>query len=315
MLRFAISGGVALFLLSLTADVLAKPNRLVQVPTPITDCETITQSGNYVLENDLVLTLNPASGNASCLVINASHVNVDLNGREITCVLSGGFPCGLNSELGGTGVDIEADHVSVANGQVGVEGDFSIGLFAQADHVFATNLGISTIMGLVLNNVSRSTFANIGYGVAGIVGPESVGPVLSVSGGGSNIFESISSPLTSFEGIIITNSNRNFIGGADVSCSAEGVSGPGILLTQDSRGNFIANNSVFVLFGNGIEVDLGSTENVILGNTAVTATTEPGFYALLDQNQNCNANFWIGNTFSNMFFPSEISASPANCIH
>jgi hypothetical protein len=312
--RLAISGGIALLLLSLSVEAFAKSNRFAPIPTPITDCETITQSGDYVLENDLVLTLNPGSANASCLVIAAPHVNVDLSGHQITCAISGGFPCGLNIELGGAAIDIEADQVSVANGQVGDQGDFSVGILAQADHLFVTNLTISTVMGLVLNDVSHSTFANIGYGVE-VLGPESVGPVLSVNGGEFNIFESISSPESTFEGIVIANSNMNFIGGADVSCSAEGESGPGILLTQDSSRNFIANNNVFVLFGNGIEVDLGSTENVILGNTAVTETTAPGFYALVDQNPNCDRNFWIGNTFSNAFFPSEISASPASCIH
>src|ERR1700722_5476326 len=81
MRRVAISGAVALFLVVLSSNGFAKP------PIPLTDCETITKRGNYVLENDLV-----TSPQENCLVISSSHVNVDLNGRTITC-LAEGFPC------------------------------------------------------------------------------------------------------------------------------------------------------------------------------------------------------------------------------
>lgn len=293
----------ALFISLLCTNGFANP------PIPLTDCETITQPGNYILENDLV-----AAPQQNCLVISSSHVNVNLNGQAITCLVPADFPVpcsAFEDSLAGIGIDIEANRVSVSNGSVE---NYETGIAGTAEYISATNLSLATFTGIVLSDVSYSAFANIGYEGVDLDGlPVTPGPVLSVSGGGFNIFTSINSSANIYEGIILSNSNSNFIAGADLSCSAEGVSGPGISIGGDR--NFVANNNVFVLFGNGIELGLGGTENVILGNTAVTATTEPGFYAMLDQNPNCNTNFWIGNTFSNMFFPAEISASPANCIH
>jgi hypothetical protein len=290
-----------LFLSLLSTNGFANP------PIPLTDCETITQRGNYVLENDLV-----TSPGRDCLVINSSHVNVDLNGQAITCIFSVEFPipCNIGDGLGGTGIDIEADHVSIANG--GVE-NYELGIFGNADHISATNLNLATFTGIVLNDVSYSVFANIGYGGLGLVGPEESGPVLSVSGGGHNTFTSIGAANT-FAGIIISNSSNNVIEGADLFCSAEGEAGPGILLTQESNHNSITNSSILVLFGSGIEVDLDSDHNVIQDNT-VEILSPLGFFALLDQNPDCGSNVWTDNTFSSIFPPGQIGASPADCIH
>lgn len=306
MRRIAISCAVAFFFIGLCTNGFPDP------PIPLTDCGTITERGNYVLENDLV-----TSPGRDCLVINSSHVNVDLNGQAITCIFSAEFPfpCSLELGLAGIGIDIEADHVSISNGRVEL---FADGIVGGADHISATNLGLATFTGIVLNDVSHSAFANIGYEGVPFLGPETVGPVLSVNGGGHNTFTSINSGTSPFEGIIITNSSNNVIDRAEISCSAENVAGPGILLTQESNNNSITNTNIFVLFGNGIEVDLGSDHNVIQNNTVVTATTDFelfGIFAMLDENPNCDSNVWTDNTFSNMFAPGEISASPASCIH
>jgi hypothetical protein len=300
MRRIAISCAVAFFLIGLCTDGFADP------PIPLTDCRTITQRGNYVLENDLV-----TSQGGNCLVINSSHVNVDLNGQTITCVLAGMFPCPIDS-LEGIGIDIEADHVSISNGTVE---RFAYGIVGGADHISATNLALATHTGIVLNDVSHSAFSDIRYVGTGVIGPETDGPVLSVSGGGKNTFTSINSPAFTFEGVIITNSSNNVIEEVDIGCAAEGKAGPGVLLTQESNNNFIANSNIFVLFGNGIEVDSDSNDNVIQNDTVETATTQPEFFALLDQNPDCGSNVWTDNTFSNIFMPGEISASPASCIH
>lgn len=310
MRRVAISGAVALFLIVLSTNGFAKP------PIPVTDCETITKRGNYILQNDLLLP-GGQGANGNCLVISASHVNVNLNSRTIAsaCFFPDGCP---PLAQGGIGIDIEADHVSIANGHVGEGGGgsgFTVGIFGNGEYISVTNLGIATDVGIVLKDVSHSAFANIGYAGIPVSGPETIGPVLSVSGGGNNTFDSINSSTTTFEGIIITNSSNNLIEAAHIFCSAEGVAGPGILLTQDSSQNFLANNNIFVLFGNGIELDLGSDDNVIQNNTVKTATTPPGFFAMLDQNPDCGSNVWTSNSFSNEFAPGQISASPANCIH
>ena len=220
--------------------------------------------------------------------------------------------CSLDFGLAGIGIDIEANNVSIANGTV--QG-FTTGIFAEGNHISATDLLLETDTAMVLNEVRNSAFARIGYDGVSFIGPESIGPVMSVNGGGNNIFESIDSSTTTFAGIVITNSSNNIIEGANVSCSAEGEAGPGIILTQGSDRNLLINNNIFVLFGNGIELDSGDQRNFILNNTVTTATTASGFYAMLDQNPNCGSDIWINNNFSNLFTPGQISASPASCIH
>jgi hypothetical protein len=320
MRRLAISAVVALFLIVLSTNGFAKPHKGFKSPIPLTNCETITQRGNYVLENDLVLSLiysGGQGGNGNCLVIDSSHVNVDLNGRTITtaCVLPDGSPCPFFFQ-GGIGIDIEADHVAIANGQVGeANGGFVYGVVGGSDHISATNLGITTDIGIVLSDVSHSAFTNIIYEGADLQYHAENGPVLSVSGGGDNTFTSINSKSNTFEGVIITNSSNNVIQGANIFCTAQGQAGPGIVLTQQSDHNLLTNNNIFVLFGNGIELDLGSDDNVIQNNTVEIATTPPGFFAMLDQNPDCGSDVWSGNSFSNIFAAGQISANPANCIH
>ena len=312
MRPIAISITMALFLIVLSTNGFAKP------PIPITDCETITTRGNYSLESDLVLPLiysGGQGGNGNCLVISSSHVNVNLNGKTITtsCTFPDGFPCGDVFVQGGIGIDIEADHVSIANGQVGeVNGGFIYGVVGEGDHISATNLGITTDIGIVLSDVSYSAFTNIVYEGADLQHHAENGPAISVGGGGNNTFTSTNSGSTT--GIIIANSSNNTIDGADISCFAFQEAGPGVLLTQGSNNNFLTNNNVFVSFGNGIEVDLGSDDNVIQNNR-VGIISPPGFFALFDQNSDCGSNIWTDNVFSNEGFPGQISASPAECIH
>ena len=159
MRHFAISGAAALFLIVLSANGFAKQVKdSRKPPIPLTSCGTITQPGNYVLENDLLL---PADG-GNCLVINSAHVNVDLNGRAITCIVAAGFPlpCSLDFGLAGIGIDIEANNVSIANGTVH---GFTTGIFAEGNHISATDLNLETDTAIVLNEVRNSAFARIGY--------------------------------------------------------------------------------------------------------------------------------------------------------
>jgi hypothetical protein len=301
MRPIAFGIAAAFFICLLSSDGFATPR------IPLTDCETITQRGNYILENDLVLTLG--QGNGNCLVINSSHVNVNLNGRSITIDCPAGCYPG---EVGNIGIDIMsgADHVSVSNGSVE---NFGYGVAGAADYISATDLRIRADIGIVLSDVSRSVFKDIT--VDGVLTEDSDGvfEVLAVNGGGYNTFSSISSG-PAFEGTIFANSSHNVIDGFSVSCFAEEVAGPGILLTQYSSNNSIMNSNIFVLFGNGVEVDLDSGHNVIQNNIVEIATTPPGFFALFDQNPDCGSDIWIDNTFSNIFAPDQVSASPANCI-
>ena len=312
MLR-VVTAAVVLFLIVPSTNGFAKP------PIPLTDCETITQRGNYILENDLVFT--SGMGNGSCLVIDSSHVNVDLNGQAITCIYSPELPIPCGEEfapLAGIGIDIEADHVSIAGGNVD---GFTVGIFGEADHISATGLSLTTGIGIVLDDASHSSFTDITYAGGDQQYHASNGPVLSVSGGGHNSFTTVSGSsgggFFEMPGIIVENSSNNVIDGANIDCTAEAAAGPGILLTQDSDNNFVTNNNIFVLFGNGIEVDLNSDYNVIQNNTVETETTEPGFFAMLDQNPDCGSDVWTDNVFTNefAFLTGQASASPVDCIH
>jgi hypothetical protein len=313
-MRHITGGTVAIVLIVLSVKgVLAQG-----VPIPITDCETITQPGAYVVENNLV-----ASYTEDCLVISSSHVSVDMNGSAITSACPPSNPGCPPIQSGGIAVHITngADHVSISH--LVVE-NYSVGISAEADHTSVAGASLNAIAGISLNNASYSTFTDVSYTPADKNYHSPNGPILFLTGGSHNSFSftiatSDSSGVVNNEpGIVITNSSHNVIEGADISCSAEAEAGPGILLTQESNHNYITNNNVFVLFGNGIEVDLGSDHNVIQNNVVEIEAPPPGsgppFFALFDQNPDCGSNVWTDNTFGNGEAPGQISASPANCI-
>jgi hypothetical protein len=111
--------------------------------------------------------------------------------------------------------------------------------------------------------------------------------------------------------MVISNSNYNIVGAADITGFASG--GAAILLTADSSYNLVATSTVEYTFGNGVEVDLDSQANLIRYNN-VTIDGPTTYFALLDENPDCGSSVWIGNTFTNTFDPSQVSASPASCI-
>ena len=104
--------------------------RAVAAPIAITDCENITQPGDYVLTNDLVLDAD--NGGGECLVISTPHVDIDMNGWTITvaCFSQPSCPPIAFGPKGGTGIQIlsGADHVSITNGNVEI---FSEILYAE----------------------------------------------------------------------------------------------------------------------------------------------------------------------------------------
>ena len=314
MRRVAFSGAVALFLIVLNAN--GSPARCSTIP--ISECEAIAQPGNYVLINDLVLTATaPGYGaGGNCLVVKSSHVNIDLGGWAITVVCPPFSPCASEyGAVGGIGIDVlnGANHVSISNGSV--EG-FVDGIAGEADHISATNLKLTAIVGIALNNVSRSTFTNLTYEGADMRYHGSNGPILYLIGGGANTFTNLSgdvgSDLGGPNGVEVVNSNANLISGLNlqnVSCG-----GTGILLSKGASFNVVTNNTIFDDCGGGIEVDTGSRHNNILENN-VTIASPMDIFAMFDQNPNCGSDVWTSNSFSNIFAAGQTSANPANCIH
>lgn len=321
MRRVAISGAVILFLLVLNAKVYAKGLKghgEERSPIPISECEDITQPGNYVLTNDLVLTASGQNygGGGNCLVISSSHVSVDMRGWKIA-VACQPFPS-CPSEfgvVGGIGIDVldGADHASIHNGSV--EG-FVYGITGEADHISVTNLTLSAVVGITLTDVSQSAFTNISFQGADLRYHASNGPILYLEGGGKNIFTNLTgnvgSDLGGPDGIEVVNSDVNLISGVNIQNVSCG--GTDILLSNGSSFNVVRNSILFDLCGGGIEVDTGSRLNLTVGNT-VTVSSPMAVFAMLDQNPGCGSDVWIGNSFSNTFAAGQISASPENCIH
>ena len=279
----------------------------------MTGCGTITQSGAYVLQNDMVLNTGNAGYGAggNCLVIAAPHTRIDLNGHTIAAVSM--FPA-LDGVSGGIGIDIEAKDVTVSNGTVS---NFVYGVSADSvDRAVVQDVRVRAVVGLLLTDVSRSTFARIDYQAADLSGVgASDGPVAYVTGGGSNTFDTLTGTVFSDPGIgpygfEIDGSNRNLITGLNI----QGVPGAAALvLFDDANNNVVIGNTFFDEGGSGIVIDAGSDRNFVFNND-VSIASSPGEFAMVDLNPDCGSNLWLGNTFSNQFEPGD-SADPVACIH
>jgi hypothetical protein len=302
---------IGLILLATPAVQARSASGRAVAPTTISACGTVNQPGNYVLANDLALTVNNPSygGGGDCLVITASHVNLNMQGWSITVSCPDFCPPEQYGPVGGDGIHIMsgANYVSISNGEVD---DFLYGLVAEGNN--ATVVGFASfdaVIGVSVNNANYNAFSDIYFGSGNLPYHFSVGPIVSVVGGGHNSFSTVSGLVgggfQSPQAIVVSNSSHNSISGADVGCEAEGQVGPGILLTANSSHNSLTNNSVYVLYGNGIEVDLGSDYNIILDNI-VSILSPTGYFAMLDENPRCGHDTWNGNSFTN--------ASPTSCI-
>lgn len=290
------------------------------LPTPITECGDITQAGNYVVENDLVLQVNEQQdlGTETCLTISASRVNINLGGNTIAVACSDSFLCDPEFNVpGGIGIDVagRANNVSISNGSVD---NYVYGIVAdQANSLSVTNLALTAVVGVTLSDVSQSTVGSITYEGAGENEHSANGPLLYVSGGRNNSFSNLSGDTGADIGIVdaiqIDGSNANTISQLNLENDSS-CSNAVILLTGGSSFNLVTGNTLFDLCGSGIEVDTGGRHNVITGND-VTTISPPDVFAMLDENPKCGSDFWFMNTFSNETDPSLDSASPATCIH
>lgn len=305
---------IALILCLLVASPAASfAGRRAHQAAPMTGCGTITQSGSYVLQNDMVLNTGNAGYGAggNCLVIAAQHTQVDLNGHTIVAVSM--FPA-LDGVSGGIGIDIEAKDVTVSNGTVS---NFVYGVAVDnVDGATVTDLTLRAVTGLALTGVKRSTFARINYQAADLSGVgASDGPVAYVTGGGDNTFDTLTGTVFSDPGIgpfgfEIDGSNRNLISGLNI----QGIPGAaGLVLFDDASNNVVTHNTFFDEGGGGIVIESGSDRNFVFDNN-VSVASSPDEFAMVDMNPDCGSNLWLGNTFSNQFVPGD-SADPAGCIH
>lgn len=291
-----------------------------QLPTPITECGDITQAGNYVLENDLVLEVNEQQdlGMETCLTISASRVKIDMGGNTIAVACSDPFLCQPEFGVpGGIGIEVAAgaDSVSISNGAVE---NYVYGIVADRDYYMSlTNLALTAVVGVTLSDVSQSAVSGITYEGAGENEHSANGPLLYVSGGSHNSFSNLSGDTGTDIGIVdavqIVGSNANSISQLNLENDSS-CTNAALVLSGGSSFNLVTGNTIFDLCGAGIEVDTGGRLNFIVGNT-VTTISPPDVFALLDENPKCGSDFWFMNTFSNETDPSLVSASPSSCIH
>jgi Right handed beta helix region len=314
----ALCAAIALLLIGPNAEGFAAQRRL---PIPITECGDITQAGNYVVENDLILQVSePDFGTETCLTISAPRVKIDLGGNTITVACSAPLSAQCPPDLGvagGIGIEVAtgANNVLISNGTIE---DYVYGIVAdQAYYLSASNLALTADVGVTLSDVSRSTVKGITFRGADTRYHATAGPLLYVSGGSNNYFSNLSGETGSDVGIVdavqIVGSNANSISQLDL-VNTSSCSGADILLTDGSSFNVVTGNTLFNLCGSGIEAETGGQRNIITGNN-VTTESPAYVFALLDENKNCGSDFWFKNTFSNEFFPGLTSASPGSCIH
>lgn len=289
------------------------------LPTPITECGDITQAGNYVVENDLVLQVSDQQdlGIETCLTISASRVNINLGGNTIAVACSNPFLCDPEFNVpGGIGIDVagRANNVSITNGSVD---NYVFGIVAdEANSLSVTNLALTAVVGVTLSDVSQSTVTDITYEGAGENEHSANGPLLYVSGGRGNSFSNLSGNTGTDIGIVdaveIDGSNANSFSQLNLENDSS-CTNAAFVLGGGSSFNLVTGNTIFDLCGSGIEVD-GGKRNIIAGNNVMTISP-PDVFAMLDENPNCGSDFWFANTFSNETDPSLDSASPATCIH
>jgi hypothetical protein len=294
MRRVSVSAAIALLLTVLGAEGFAAQRS----PVPISVCETIAQPGNYVLTNNLVLDTSDLNYDdygegGNCLVVSSSHVNLNLNGWTIAIAcppLSFSYCPSAYGVPGGIGVEVTsgADQVSIANGNV--EG-FVYGIVVEsADHLSVSNLDLTSVVGLTLEDVSHSTLTNISYTGGDTSYHGSNGPTLYIEGGGHNNVSNLSGYDLGHDlgsgpsGIAIVNSNYNSI--SDVNIQDTSCEDAAVLLSSDSSFNIISNSTLFDECGGGIEIDQGGQHNTIRRNSVIIASPADVF-AMFDQNSDC----------------------------
>lgn len=319
MRRLGVSAAVALLLV-----VLCSRGSVAQGPIPISYCETITQPGNYVFTNDVILdtsnyNYDDFGEGGNCLTIDSAKVNINMNGWAIgiACPPFGYSYCpSAYGVPGGTAIEVtgKADHVSISNGSTD---GFVYGVVVEgASHISVTDLHLTAVVGLTLENVTHGTFTNVSLMAGDTSYHGSNGPVVFMNGGDHNIFSNLGGFGLGDDigfgpsGIDIENSSFNSISGANIEDTSCGNAE--VLLTNSSF-NTITNSSIFDECGSGIEIDEASQHNYVSGNTVAIASPTDEF-AMYDQNPSCGSDIWTNNVFSNDFAADQISANPANCI-
>jgi hypothetical protein len=127
-------------------------------PMQITGCQHITQSGSYVLANNLPSASGPLLADGSCLLIDINLVTIDLAGF----LISGKS---IGKGIGG-GTDVTVRNGSISDFEFGV--DIADGSTAEGLRVVnSASAGIRVSSGIVRGNSVRVTEGAPGISVTG----------------------------------------------------------------------------------------------------------------------------------------------------
>lgn len=241
---------------------------------------TITQPGSYYLTTNLTCTACTNALNG--ILINASHVTLDLMGFELVGVAGSGD--GVRDSFGSG-----QTNVVVRNGTLrkwAGSGLNLVGSHSEITHVRAVNnqnAGISFTQGLVSHCLAISNgLASAGGGIT--VGRAEVRDCVAIANRGAGIVAGVGSLIlnnvtsgNSEAGILIQTKCQVLNNVATDNGSGSAGFHAGIHATGD--GNRIDSNHVFANNGDGILVDSTAVKNFVIRNT-VGAQTCGGCFQL-----------------------------------
>jgi hypothetical protein len=250
---------------------------------PVTTCQAITQSGYYVLANDLT---GIVTANNSCIQINASNVTLNLGSHKLTgpgddlsygidilgdvkntYIVGSPLNRPVISKYGDGILDVGNNtyiaHFEVDNnGFAGIFGESSSSVWSDFAANHNTDYGTphSSSFGVFVSaalSLAASNFQAIGNTTAGVFvfGNLAGATVISLTGVQANqngIGIEIDGTKNAFLSAFTANSNK----------------GPGVWLTSDTTGDVVEGGQALFNSQNGVQIDGGSTNNNVSGNLA-----------------------------------------------
>ena len=237
-------------------------------PIPISSCTTINAPGDYKLVADL-------TGAGDCIRINASQVDLKLDGHTITGPGTGSNASGILI-IGQTKVDIKGPGV-VTNFTFGVNLDGIA--FSEVTNVTSTG----NRFGFVVNNSEANWFRGNTS-----TGNEQHGFTLNRSSN-NNFLNNVASNNANTGFLLFEGTANQVKANTTNGNGSDGIRvGGGV-----STGHTIKDNTAN---GNGFGIRLlpGATDNTVKSNTAQSNV----IFDLVDDNSGCDNNIWRDNIFN-----------------
>jgi parallel beta-helix repeat protein len=266
---------------------LTKTANAAGPPVSITSCTTISNPGEYRLDADLFAFFE------TCIRINASQVDLDLNGHTIDGLFIFDESTAGIQVVGVTRVDINGPGV-ITNFGRGVD-------FEGVDHSEVKDVTLTlNFQGFVVNRDFITPNLNKLSEKNWFRGNTSTGNFqhgFTLNGASNNYFLNNVSSNNGAQGFLVADGSANQFKSNTANGNVEtgiNAAGGGEHTVKDNTAN---GNGIV-----GIVVPVGSTKNSVKGNTAQSNVSVD----LRDDNTNCDQNHWTNNIFNTASQP---------CIH